>query len=89
MKRTISYFSHSRKAYHARDTELTDKILSLKSLDVHQVGIPYVDADILSRLAVAIERFRTFGAARTPMEKLEILLETVNVLSGETGTTEQ
>jgi ankyrin repeat protein len=78
----LVFFSFS-KSYHTRDTELTDKILSLKSLDVHQVGIPYVDADILSRLAVAIERFRTFGAARTPMEKLEILLETVNVLSGE------
>ena len=78
----LVFFSFS-KSYHDRDTELTDKILSLKSLDVHQVGIPYVDADILSRLAVAIERFRTFGAARTPMEKLEILLETVNVLSGE------
>lgn len=33
-------------------------------------------------MATAIERFRTFGAARTPGEKLEILLETVNVLSG-------
>lgn len=79
----LVFFSFS-KTYHIRDTELTDKIHSLKSLDVHQVGIPYVDADILSRLAIAIERFRTFGAARTPMEKLEILLETVNVLSGET-----
>jgi ankyrin repeat protein len=79
----LVFFSFS-KSYHTRDTELTDKIHSLKSLDVHQVGIPYVDADILSRLTIAIERFRTFGAARTPMEKLEILLETVNVLSGET-----
>jgi hypothetical protein len=77
----LVFFSFS-KTYHERDTQLTDKILSLKSLDVDQVGIPYVDADILSRLAIAIERFRTFGAARTPMEKLEILLETVNVLSG-------
>lgn len=77
----LVFFSFS-KTYHERDTELSDRIHSMKSLDVHQVGIPYVDADILSRLGTAIERFRTFGAARTPMEKLEILLETVNVLSG-------
>jgi hypothetical protein len=77
----LVFFSFS-KTYNERDSELGDKILSLKFLDVHQVGIPYVDANILSRLATAIERFRTFGAARTPMEKLEILLETVNVLSG-------
>jgi len=79
----LVFFSFS-KTYHAQDTELGDKIHSLRALDVHQVGIPYVDASILSRLAIAIERFRTFGAARTPMEKLEILLETVNILSGET-----
>jgi ankyrin repeat protein len=79
----LVFFSFS-KAYHSEDTELTDKIHSLRALDVHQVGIPYVDAGILSRLAIAIERFRTFGAARTPIEKLEILLETVNILSGET-----
>ena len=77
----LVFFSFS-KSYHDIDTDLSDKILSLRSLDVHQVGIPYVDSDILSRLATAIERFRTFGAARTPREKLEILLETVNVLSG-------
>ena len=77
----LVFFSFS-KSYHDRDTMLTDQIHSLKSLDVHQVGIPYINADILVRLGVAIERFRTFGAARTPMEKLEILLETVNVLSG-------
>jgi hypothetical protein len=82
----LVFFSFS-KSYHERDIELTNQIHSLKSLDVHQVGIPYVDSDILSRLATAIERFRTFGAARTPMEKLEILLETVNVLSG--GETSQ
>jgi ankyrin repeat protein len=77
----LVFFSFS-KSYHERDTLLTDQIHSLKALDVHQVGIPYVNTDIISRLLTAIERFRTFGAARTPMEKLEILLETVNVLSG-------
>lgn len=77
----VVFFSFS-KSFHDRDTLLTDQIHSLKALDVHQVGIPYINSDILSRLLTAIERFRTFGAARTPMEKLEILLETVNVLSG-------
>ena len=77
----LVFFSFA-KTYHTQDIQLTDRVQSLKSLDVHQVGIPYINSDILSRLETAIQRFRTFGAARTPSEKLEILLETVNVLSG-------
>ena len=70
------------KAFTERDVVLSERIFEMRHLDVHQVGLPFVNSSILSRLLLAIEAFRKFGTARAPNEKLTVLLHTIRVLSG-------
>ncbi|OLL24642.1 UPF0507 protein, partial [Neolecta irregularis DAH-3] len=59
----------------------SESMEALSNLDIHQVEIPSVDNFIVQRLLSAIACFRTFGTGRTPSEKMEVLINTVQIIA--------
>ncbi|KAJ5226942.1 uncharacterized protein N7469_006948 [Penicillium citrinum] len=70
----------------SEDLELDSRIRHMESIDVTQVGIS-VDGgrpgkrEVIRRLGRGVEEFRKIGDARGPHEMLDILLQTVKVVS--------
>ncbi|GAB1196262.1 hypothetical protein APSETT444_005531 [Aspergillus pseudonomiae] len=68
------------------DTELDARIRQMESIDVSQVGIVVEGGregkrELLKRLGRAVEEFRKMLDAKCPHDMLNILLETVKILS--------
>ncbi|KAE8135490.1 hypothetical protein BDV38DRAFT_252433 [Aspergillus pseudotamarii] len=68
------------------DTELDTRIRQMESIDVSQVGIVVEGGqegkrELLQRLGKAVEEFRKMLDAKCPHDMLNILLETVKILS--------
>ncbi|KAF5855913.1 hypothetical protein ETB97_008198 [Aspergillus alliaceus] len=68
------------------DTELDTRIRQMENIDVSQVGIVVENGregkrELLQRLGRAVEEFRKMLDAKCPHDMLNILLETVKILS--------
>ncbi|GAO51155.1 hypothetical protein SAICODRAFT_21642 [Saitoella complicata NRRL Y-17804] len=64
-----------------QDQALREAIEAARGVDVGQVGVPVVDGEVRARLGRAVGRFDGIRAARTAVEKLEILVDVLVILT--------
>ncbi|BFZ64861.1 hypothetical protein YB2330_006014 [Saitoella coloradoensis] len=64
-----------------QDQALREAIEAARGVDVGQVGVPVVDGESRARLGRAVKRFDGIRAARTAVEKLEILVDVLVILT--------
>ena len=70
----------------ADDSDLDSKIRKMVDIDITHVGILIEDSNgaerrLAARLAKGVEAFKRMGAARSPQEMLEILLNTQKIIT--------
>ncbi|KAG4305151.1 hypothetical protein PORY_001321 [Pneumocystis oryctolagi] len=67
-----------------RNQELMSSIISMEHINIYQVGLPFVNNEIINRVHDSIGCFKQLEKMRIPSEKLNILLKTVRLLVSNT-----
>ncbi|KAG5519488.1 hypothetical protein PMAC_002115 [Pneumocystis sp. 'macacae'] len=68
-----------------RDQELMDSIVSMEYIDIHQVGLPIINNEIIDRIYDAVNCFKQLEKKKIPAERLTVLLRTVQLLVNSTS----
>ncbi|CCJ30395.1 unnamed protein product [Pneumocystis jirovecii] len=73
-------FFYLLKINKERDKELMDSIISMEYIDIHQIGLPIINSEIIDRISDAVNCFKQLEKRRIPSERLTVLLKTVQFL---------